>query len=89
MTVALVLIGLAAVAAGGLGILLPTGERLSAGLPLVMGAGVGVVAMAVGSQIVGESPERYERVFLVASTLGFVATMGGLGVLWRTAARRR
>jgi hypothetical protein len=89
MTIALVLIGLAAVVAGSIGIRLPAGERLAAGLPLVVGAGVGLVAIAVGVQVVEESPEGYERVFLVASALGFLATLAGLGVLWRTVARAR
>jgi len=39
MTIALALIGLAGVAAGFVGILLPPGERIAAALPLVVGAG--------------------------------------------------
>ena len=79
-----VLIGGAAVIAGFVGMLLPSGERIGAALPLVVGAGVGVVALAVGSQIVGETPnDDYENVFLVASALGFAASTFSLGVLWR------
>jgi hypothetical protein len=87
MTLSLTLIGLAAVAAGGLGMRLPSGERIAAGLALVVGAGVGVVAIAIGTQLVNDSPESYESVFLTASALGFVATLGSLALLWRWAGR--
>jgi hypothetical protein len=86
MTVALSLVGLGAVAAGALGLRLPAGDRLAAGLALVVGAGVGLVAIAVGSQLVedGAEAEAYETVFLVASALGFLATVSSLGLLWRS-----
>lgn len=87
MTIASVLIGLAAIAAGGLGLRLPAGERISAALPLVVGAGVGVVVLAIGSQIAGDTPEDYETVFLTASALGFAGTLASLAVLWRSTER--
>jgi hypothetical protein len=85
MTLSFCLIGLAAVAAGALGLRLPAGDRIAAGLALVVGAGVGVIAIAIGSQIVSdtESSEAYETVFLVASALGFAATVVSLAFLWR------
>ena len=84
MTVAFVLIGLAGVAAGLFGLRLPPGDRIAAGLALVVGAGVGVVALAVGANIASsEEPSTAETVFLVASALGFLATMGTLFLLWR------
>jgi hypothetical protein len=89
MTLSLVLVGTAAVAAGAVGIRLPAGDRIAAGLPLVIGAGVGVAAAAIGSQIVSDTPEGYSSVFLVASVLGFVATLVGLVVLWRRTERER
>jgi hypothetical protein len=90
MTIAFTLIGLAAIATGWLGIRLPAGERLATGLALVVGAGVGVVALAIGSQFVGETSDvAYERVFLVASALGFVATLASLVLLWRGVAGER
>lgn len=83
MTLALSLVGLGAVAAGGLGLRLPAGDRIAAALPLVVGAGAGLVTIAIGSQLVEDSPESYESLFLVASTLGFAATLASLAVLWR------
>jgi len=84
MTVAFVLIGLAGVAAGLFGLRLPPGDRIAAGLALVVGAGVGVVALAVGSNIASsDDPDTAETVFLVASALGFIATMVSLYLLWR------
>ena len=81
MTIALALIGLAGVAAGFVGILLPPGERIAAALPLVVGAGVGLVTLAIGSNGV-ESDEEFEDVFLWGAVLGFVATCAALSVLW-------
>jgi hypothetical protein len=86
MTLAFALIGLAAVGAGAVGMRLPAGDRLAAALPLVVGAGVGVIALAVGAQIVGEDPEDLEALFLVASGLGFAATIASLLLLWRWSA---
>ena len=49
-----------------------------------MGAGVGVVSLAIGSNLASsESPSSAETVFLVAAALGFLATMGSLYLLWR------
>jgi len=88
LTIAFSLIGLAAVATAAVGLLLPVGDRLPALLALVAGAGVGIVALAIGSQIA--DPERGgESIFLVASILGFVATAIALVVLWRTTGRAR
>jgi hypothetical protein len=84
MTVAFVLIGLAGVAAGLFGLRLPPGDRIAAGLALVVGAGVGVVALAIGTNLASsDDPSAAETVFLVASALGFLATMGSLSLLWR------
>jgi hypothetical protein len=87
MTVSFVLIGFAAIAAGVMGMRLPPGDRIAAGLALVVGAGVGVVALAIGSQGAELTPERSESVFLVASALGFAATIASLALLWRWASR--
>lgn len=81
MTIALALIGLAGVAAGFVGILLPPGERIAAALPLVVGAGVGLVTLAIGSNGVA-SDEEFKVVFLWGAVLGFVATCAALSVLW-------
>ena len=87
VTIAFALIGLGAIAAGGLGMRLPAGERIAAGLPLVVGAGVGVVGLAVGTQMVSDTPDAYESVFLTASALGFTATVASLVLLWRWTSR--
>ncbi|HSD48706.1 MAG TPA: hypothetical protein VLE71_02635 [Actinomycetota bacterium] len=89
MTLALSLVGIGAVATGALGIWLPPGERIAAGLALVVGAGVGVVTIAIGTQIANDSPDSLANVFLVASALGLLATLVSLAVLWRRTARER
>jgi hypothetical protein len=92
-TLALSLVGIGAVATGGLGIVLPAGERIAAGLALVVGAGIGVVVLAIGTQIVsdtpGDSPEGYASVFLVAAALGLLGTLVSLALLWRRTAGQR
>jgi hypothetical protein len=87
ITIALVLIGLAGVAAGFVGILLPPGERIAAALPLVVGAGVGLVTLAIGSNG-AETDEQVEAVFLWGAVLGFVATCAALVALWLRARPR-
>jgi hypothetical protein len=81
VTIALVLIGLAGVAAGFVGILLPPGERIAAALPLVVGAGVGLVALAIGSNG-ADADSAFETIFLWGAVLGFVATCAALVALW-------
>jgi hypothetical protein len=89
MTLAVALVGIGAVATGALGIWLPAGERIAAGLALVVGAGIGLVAIAIGSQVVGDSLESNANVLLVASALGLLGTLASLTVLWRRTARER
>jgi len=81
-----ILIGAGALVAGILGIALPPGERLGAFLTLVIGAGVGVAALAVGTRNVS-SQSSGERAFLVASALGFIAVVASAGILWVRAGR--
>lgn len=91
-TLALSLVGIGAVATGALGIVLPAGERIAAGLALVVGAGIGVVVLAIGTQMVNspdDSPEAYATVFLVAAALGLVGTLVSLALLWRRTADQR
>jgi hypothetical protein len=88
-TLALVLIGSAAVAAGIMGMRLAAGDRISAGLALVVGAGVGVISLAIGTDVTDNSHDSVETVFLIASALGFVATLASLALLWRWTERRR
>ena len=88
-TLALSLVGIGAVATGMLGIVLPPGERIAAGLALVVGAGVGVVVLAIGTQLVNDTPDDYASVFLVAAALGLAGTLVSLGLLWRRTADQR
>jgi hypothetical protein len=92
-TLALSLVGIGAVATGVLGIVLPAGERIAAGLALVVGAGIGVTVLAIGTQIVGDAPddipEGYAGVFLLAAALGLAGTLVSLALLWRRTADQR
>jgi hypothetical protein len=88
-TLALSLVGIGAVATGMLGIVLPPGERIAAGLALVVGAGIGVVVLAIGTQLVNDTPDEYASVFLVAAALGLAGTLVSLGLLWRRTADQR
>ena len=83
MTVSIVLVGSGALVAGAVGLWLPPGERLAAGLALVIGAGAGIVALAVGLGAVGTrgADRNYERVFLIASAVGFAAVVASSMVL--------
>jgi hypothetical protein len=89
VTLGLSLIGLGAIAAGALGLRLPAGDRIGAGLALVVGAGVGLIALALGTYLVDGSAGSEEGVFLTGSVLGFVATIASLVVLWRGTERER
>jgi hypothetical protein len=87
LTFSFILIGTAAVATGFVGMLLPSGERLAAALALVVGAGMGVVSLAAGSQVVADTQSAYENLFLVSTSLGFAASIFSLAVLWRRTRR--
>src|SRR5438093_13556986 len=77
-----ILIGAGALVAGLVGIVLPPGERLGAFLTLVIGAGVGVAALAVGTRNVSSQSDM-ESAFLVASALGLIAVVVSAAVLWQ------
>ena len=81
-----ILIGAGALVAGIVGIALPPGERLGAFLTLVVGAGVGVAALAVGTRNVSQQSDG-ESAFLVASALGFIAVVASSAILWMRASR--
>jgi hypothetical protein len=82
LMLSLVLIGAGAAVAAAVGLLLPSGQRLSATLPLVLGAGVGVATLAIGVFMDGTGGTGP---VLVASAAGFVAVVAALAVLWRRA----
>jgi len=76
------LIGAGALVAGIVGIAIPPGERLGAFLTLVIGAGVGVAALAIGTRNVSSQSDG-ESAFLVASALGSIAVVMSAAMLWR------
>jgi multisubunit Na+/H+ antiporter MnhC subunit len=82
MTASFALIGLALAAAGVVGLLLPEAERLATVLPLITGAGVGILTLALGASGL-QDPEDTQPLFLAGSVIGFATTMGALVVLWR------
>jgi hypothetical protein len=82
-----ILIGAGAVLAGILGLALRGVDRLSAALPLVIGAGVGVAALAIGTHDTTSSTDA-ETAFLVASALGFIAVVISAAALWITVTKR-
>jgi hypothetical protein len=81
-----ILIGAGALVAGIVGIAIPPGERLGAFLTLVIGAGVGVAALAIGTRNVSSQSDG-ENAFLIASALGFIAVVASAAILWRRASR--
>ncbi len=89
MTLALMFVGAGAVAAGAVGLLLPAGERLAASaLALVIGAGAGVIALAIGWNGLGVDDQTgYERAFLIASAIGLAGVIASLAVSWRRRTR--
>ena len=84
----IVLIGGGVAAAGIVGLLSPRGQRIDAVLALVVGAGVGVAGLAIGTwaQGSGSSTEQQQNVLLFASLAGFASVIGGL-MLLRSRAR--
>ena len=86
MMLSFVLIGVAACSAALVALLLPMGRAIQVGLTLVLGAGVGVVVLALGAFAMSESsPEGEQNVFLVASICGFAAVLTGLWLVWQRA----
>jgi hypothetical protein len=81
-----VLMGGGAVVAGVVGIALRGVERLGAFFTLVIGAGVGLAALAVGTRNTTSSNDD-ATAFLIASALGFIAVVLSAGVLWTLANR--
>ena len=82
-TLVFIFVGLGAVATGIVGILLPRGDRLSAFLALVVGAGVGLLSLAIGFEASSDPPDDFDRTFEIAAGLGLGATLLSLGLLWR------
>ncbi len=77
------LIGLAAVLTGIVALQLPAGRRLEAVLALVVGAGVGVALLAIGSAIADSEEWREQTAFFVASLAGFIGVIVSLAAIRR------
>ncbi len=86
MMLSFVLIGVAACAAPLVALLLPMGRAIQVGLTLVLGAGVGVVVLAIGAFAMSEpSPEGEQNDRVGASVCGFAAVLTGLWLVWQRA----
>jgi hypothetical protein len=88
----LVVIGVAALAAGVVGALVPSGYRLEVLLSLVAGAGAGVVVLGLGLALkpVETPTDRFDGLFFVGSCVGAAAVAAVLALIWRrTAVERR
>jgi hypothetical protein len=79
----LFLIGLAPVLTGVVALSLPAGHRLEAVLALVVGAGVGLAGLAIGTAFANSEIEAEQTAFFVASIVGFISVLVMLGVIRR------
>jgi len=81
------LMAVSTIAAGIVGAVLPTGQRLDSILALIAGAGAGVLVIAVGLMTGAHatSAAAMERLFFVGSCVGTTAVVLVLVVLWRHA----
>jgi hypothetical protein len=83
---AMVLIGTGIASAGGAGLFLPAGQRLSVALALTLGAGIGVASLFVLMLAAGtDDPRSVSSAFLIASAVGLTSVLAGLAVLFRRA----
>ena len=80
----LLLIGAALALAGAVGLFLPPGSRAGVLLALLVGIGVGIAGIAIGSSSLenGDAAEFW-RTFFISSIAGFIAVVAGLTVLWQ------
>ena len=72
VTLGVMLMGLGVLVAGALGVSLPEGQRLGALFALIVGAGVGLVVLGIGS-LLSDEHEPSEATFFVGALLGFLA----------------
>jgi hypothetical protein len=83
---AMVMIGTGIASAGGAGLFLPVGQRLSIALTLVLGAGTGVASLFLLMLARGiDHPRAPAQAFLIASAVGLASLLAGLAVLFRRA----
>jgi hypothetical protein len=72
VTLGVMLMGLGVLVAGSLGVSLPEGQRLGALFALIVGAGVGLVVLGIGS-LLSDEHEPSEMTFFIGALLGFLA----------------
>lgn len=80
----LLLIGLAGLATGIVGVLLPPGRRLEVVVALIAGAGAGLGTLGVIGvfDIVAGDLDAHPGVFFFATVMGFVTVMIALVLVW-------
>lgn len=83
------LIGAGLAVAGGVGVLLPRGDRAGVALALLAGAGVGIAGLALGWSVFNiddiDEAEMWWRVFFGSSIAGFATVVMGVTVSWHRA----
>jgi hypothetical protein len=84
---AIVLMGLGAVVAGGAGVSLPDGQRMGALFSLIAGAGVGLATVGIGA-LTDVRKEPSEFVFFLGSALGFLTVCVTVWLIRRRVADR-
>jgi hypothetical protein len=80
----LFLIGLAGLATGIVGVLLPPGRRLEVVVALIAGAGAGLGTLGVIGffDIAGGDLDHHPGLFFAATVIGFVTVMITLALVW-------
>ena len=79
----LFLIGLAGLATGIVGVLLPPGRRLEVVVALIAGAGAGLGTLGViGFFDIGGDLDSHPGLFFAATVIGFVTVMITLALVW-------
>lgn len=84
-TLGVLCMGLGAVVAGLVGVVLPEGRRLGALFALIAGAGMGVAVIGLGT-LLDDRKEPSGLLFFLASFLGLLTVSGASWTVWKRAA---